>query len=982
MLASRGSYFGQRSFDLDPVHGSFRDYFWAMSRQTYDPTVTVLNNPDANGYPIWVTLSGNKTSYGFSSFISAAKTAATAAGYNVTPSTSVRVCYIYAGRWCVGIDVATTLNGPEMAVPERDPSNRAPGEASNAKLGHIGYYCHEFVHMMGAAHTDSWAWYWCLMRSGHKNGDAGEESANCPAPMNPWLLYKAGWASPITLNNDLPDAALIYSTEPTSPSTYYVRLFPGSIPANDERLLVENRQLTNNYDQQLPPLRVTPPKSGGILIWRIRGDGLNENQTQLILADKDPGTAMENQAEDVFRPDGTYPYHKIFDHSSPATLKLSDSTLSHLVVDDYFTNGNTINIDFQVNYLSSKSSTATAYNSSRKLVRDSGSNYHLIYEAEGEINYQYSADGGNSWSRTKRLSSTFGNNKYPSITERSGKLYVIWQRYDGSSYDIYFRKSTDGGSTWGSASQIASNVGTSDPLPVIASPATNELMAVYRSGNNLNWKRSTNDGSSWPTSGTISAGTGEVLNSPSITATRLPWSSNVTGLAYATKEIPNASHIIARYYNAGVWSAANNISSSLPGNLSQHAHPSVSHSGTSTADYQHVAWDAYSSYCQSRVIIHRKGTTWAFGSQYWELHYQEEDRPSISGLTGNTAHIAYQRGTACHFTAHFDGTGWSVQFPPISGFHPSFSMGNTSAKYVWTSGSSSSPYTINVSSTTFSKPVVNDSLQVVYQRSVAVVDTVTGGWLDVRLEQMTMKTSSLTSDNISFMDIPSSLNITPADGFSALASQPTFVPTMAESLIVCYLIGGENLSAVKNPAKSVGVELQIVTTNGSTLSIPVYTTNSDMIGKQPMKVAVAAAAYVGKEITIKTQVSGIASKSVLVASIGHIYQMVDTKKDAPPIYATIVTPPENCKLQAYPNPFNPNTEILFALIEAGLVTVRIYNIQGQLVKEILNQYCPAGRQTVQWDGKNTQGNDLASGIYVCQIKAGSLVATQKLTLIR
>ena len=278
---------------------------------------------------------------------------------------------------------------------------------------------------------------------------------------------------------------------------------------------------------------------------------------------------------------------------------------------------------------------------------------------------------------------------------------------------------------------------------------------------------------------------------------------------------------------------------------------------------------------------------------------------------------------------------------------------------------------------------MNDSQQVVYQRSVAIVDTVTGGWFDVRVAQMAITTTALTSDDVAFVDIPGSLSIMPVDGFNALSSQATFVPATTESLIVCYLIGGEKLSAVKNAATtSISVELQIVITNGSILSIPVYTTSNDIIGKQEIKAAIAAAPFAGKQITIKTQVSGIASRSAVVASLGHIYQMVDLKKVVPPVYNAVVIPPADCELYAYPNPFNPNTEIRFALREAGLVTVRIFNIQGQLVKEVFNQYCPAGSLMLQWDGKNAQSNDLASGIYLCQIKAGSLVATQKLTLIR
>lgn len=121
-------------------------------------------------------------------FVREAETAAKSAGYDVTTPSGVKVCYIYAGRWCPGINVATTLNGPKMAVPERDHSNCDPGEASSAKLAHFGFFYHEFVHMMGAAHSHRSVYNWCLMMQGHKNGDV---YGNTPASVNPWILCKS-----------------------------------------------------------------------------------------------------------------------------------------------------------------------------------------------------------------------------------------------------------------------------------------------------------------------------------------------------------------------------------------------------------------------------------------------------------------------------------------------------------------------------------------------------------------------------------------------------------------------------------------------------------------------------------------------------------------------------------------------------------------------------------------------------------------------
>ncbi len=334
LLTTKGSYFGTNS-DGDAVHGSFRDYFWEISRQTYDPIVSILNNINGNGYPVWVTLTGNKTSYGFSSFLNAARTAATAAGYNVSTSSTVRVCYIYAGRWCSGIDVATTLNGPEMAVPAREPENRSPGESQTAKLGHIGYYCHEFGHMMGMDHPGTDVNHWCLMLAGHKNGDV---HANRPAPMNPWFLYKAGWVNKSNITDYEPNTNLDYN-----PNNYFVRELSGN-----RRYLIENRQQGNNFDGGLP--HVQQNMEGGLLIWRINDDGLDNNETTIIPADNIATQDWANEAMDMFRPTGSISYNKITDYTSPANLKLSSIEYSHFAVVNYHQNDDPITIDFVTNY--------------------------------------------------------------------------------------------------------------------------------------------------------------------------------------------------------------------------------------------------------------------------------------------------------------------------------------------------------------------------------------------------------------------------------------------------------------------------------------------------------------------------------------------------------------------------------------------------------------------------------------------------------
>ncbi len=73
--------------------------------------------------------------------------------------------------------------------------------------------------------------------------------------------------------------------------------------------------------------------------------------------------------------------------------------------------------------------------------------------------------------------------------------------------------------------------------------------------------------------------------------------------------------------------------------------------------------------------------------------------------------------------------------------------------------------------------------------------------------------------------------------------------------------------------------------------------------------------------------------------------------------------------QNYPNPFNPETTISFSLACQSVVTLTIYDIQGHPVKELLRGSLLSGRQQVVWNGRNTQDQPVASGLYIYRIEA-------------
>ncbi|HIF27237.1 MAG TPA: T9SS type A sorting domain-containing protein [Candidatus Marinimicrobia bacterium] len=86
--------------------------------------------------------------------------------------------------------------------------------------------------------------------------------------------------------------------------------------------------------------------------------------------------------------------------------------------------------------------------------------------------------------------------------------------------------------------------------------------------------------------------------------------------------------------------------------------------------------------------------------------------------------------------------------------------------------------------------------------------------------------------------------------------------------------------------------------------------------------------------------------------------------------------------QNYPNPFNPNTKIEFTIPASEHVSVNIYNLEGRLVKTLIDQEMRSGQHVVRWDGNNQIGTKVATGMYIYQLKTKSMVLHRRMTFVK
>lgn len=86
--------------------------------------------------------------------------------------------------------------------------------------------------------------------------------------------------------------------------------------------------------------------------------------------------------------------------------------------------------------------------------------------------------------------------------------------------------------------------------------------------------------------------------------------------------------------------------------------------------------------------------------------------------------------------------------------------------------------------------------------------------------------------------------------------------------------------------------------------------------------------------------------------------------------------------ECFPNPFNPQTVILYQIPTEAFIDIAVYNLQGQRVRQLVRMTQPPGHHTILWNGKDDNNYPVRSGLYILRMRSGDFQANKRVTLLR
>ncbi len=172
-----------------------------------------------------------------------------------------------------------------------------------------------------------------------------------------------------------------------------------------------------------------------------------------------------------------------------------------------------------------------------------------------------------------------------------------------------------------------------------------------------------------------------------------------------------------------------------------------------------------------------------------------------------------------------------------------------------------------------------------------------------------------------------------------------------------------------------GLQIEV---QGMLDKIATYLPNTD--GPDSTWTLLQAQAFYNWDMVEQDRSLGVHNPQYVYSLLAVTLQKLDPTTDIKMIDNTV---PQSYTLdQNFPNPFNPTTTIRFTLPKEGNVRIDIFDITGRLVTTLVNSNKAVGTYSVTWDGRNSNGQAVGSGIYLYRIHSNDFSAVKKMVMLK
>ncbi len=317
----------------------------------------------------------------------------------------------------------------------------------------------------------------------------------------------------------------------------------------------------------------------------------------------------------------------------------------------------------------------------------SGNVVHVVWndERDGnkEIYYKRSTDGGVSWGADTRLMNNTALSEFPSVSVSGSVVHVVWNDFRDGNHEIYYKRSTDGGTSWGADTRLTNATGTSSKSSVaVSGSAVHVVWRDDRDGNEeIYYKRSTDGGTSW------GADTRLTINAALSYSSSVAVSGTVVHVVWYDQRDGNFEIYYKRSTDGGIsWGA----DTRLTNNTANSAFPSVAVSG----QVVHVIWmderDGFNNY---EIYYKRStdgGTSWGADTRLTN-DPAPSWRPSVA-VSGTVVHIVWLDYRDVNYEIYYKrstdgGVNWGADTrltnAPENSLYASVSVSGSAVHVVW-----------------------------------------------------------------------------------------------------------------------------------------------------------------------------------------------------------------------------------------------------------------------------------------------------------